>query len=54
MANAMLSDRTRLVTGGIDTHKDTHVAAVVDQLGAEIATRAFPTTAAGYRELAAH
>ncbi|MCP4383596.1 MAG: IS110 family transposase [Hyphomicrobiales bacterium] len=52
MADAMLSDSTRLVTGGIDTHKDVHVAAVVDDLGAEIATRAFPATADGYRDLA--
>jgi transposase len=40
------------VTGGIDTHKETHVAAVIDSLGAEIATKAFPTTANGYRSLA--
>ena len=52
MADAMLSDSTRLVTGGIDTHKEIHVAAVVDALGAEIATRAFPTTEDGYRALA--
>jgi transposase len=52
MADAMLTDRARLVTGGIDTHKDVHVAAVVDGVGAEIATRAFPTTAAGYQSLA--
>ncbi len=51
MADAMLADSTRLVTGGIDTHKDTHVAAVVDTLGTEISSRAFPTTAAGYRDL---
>jgi transposase len=52
MADAMLTDSTRPVTGGVDTHKDTHVAAVVDRLGVEIATRAFPTTSSGYQDLA--
>ena len=52
MANAMMPDPTRLVTGGIDTHKEAHVAAVVDDVGAEIATNAFPATAAGYHQLA--
>ena len=52
MANAMLSDSTRPVTGGVDTHKDAHVAAVIDHLGAEIATRSFPTTTTGYVALA--
>jgi transposase len=36
---------------GVDTHKDAHVAAVVTPLGAVLATEAFPTTSAGYREL---
>ncbi|MFJ5901932.1 IS110 family transposase [Streptomyces sp. NPDC093064] len=36
---------------GVDTHKDTHVAAVLTPLGAILATDAFPATAAGYREL---
>jgi transposase len=53
MAIAIVTDSTRLVTGGVDTHKDTHVAAIVDHLGAEIATKAFPTTAAGYTLLLA-
>jgi len=53
MANAMLSDLSRPVTGGVDTHKDTHVAAIVDHLGTELATESFPTTASGYVDLAA-
>lgn len=53
MADAMLSDSTRPVTGGVDTHKDTHVAAVVDHLGTQIAVAAFATTAAGYAQLLA-
>ena len=36
---------------GVDTHKDTHVAAVVTVLGGVIDSKAFPTTAAGYRSL---
>jgi transposase len=39
------------VIGGVDTHADVHVAAACDQLGAVLATQAFPTTAAGYRQL---
>lgn len=51
MAKAMLADSTRSVTGGVDTHKNAHVAAVVDHLGAAVETRDFPTTAAGYGQL---
>ncbi len=47
----MLADPLRLVTGGVDTHKDTHVASVVDHLGTCIGTHAFATTAVGYRAL---
>ncbi len=39
------------VTGGVDSHKDVHVAAVVDQAGRILATKSFPTTRAGYRRL---
>ncbi len=38
---------------GVDTHKDAHVAAVVTALGAVLATRDFPATAEGYRQLLA-
>src|SRR4051794_34022368 len=38
---------------GVDTHKDTHVASVITILGVLVATAAFPTTAAAYRELLA-
>lgn len=51
MADAIISDLARPVTGGVDTHKDTHVAAVVDRLGTELGTEAFPATSAGYRDL---
>jgi transposase len=39
------------VIGGVDTHADVHVAAACDQVGAVLGTQAFPTTAAGYRQL---
>jgi transposase len=51
MAIPILTDSTRPVTGGVDTHKDTHVAAVIDHLGRELATRSFPTTSTGYQQL---
>ncbi len=37
---------------GVDTHEREHVAALIDELGRLIATRSFPTTARGYRQLA--
>ena len=39
------------VTGGVDTHKDLHVAAVLDELGRQLGTESFPTTRHGYRRL---
>lgn len=39
------------VIGGIDTHTDVHQAAVIDTIGRHLATEAFPTTPAGYRDL---
>ncbi|GHD76374.1 IS110 family transposase [Streptomyces mirabilis] len=41
----------RSVVLGVDTHKDVHVAAVLDHLGRLLDTREFPATAAGYRQL---
>jgi transposase len=36
---------------GVDTHKDTHVAAVITAVGVVVASQPFPATAAGYRQL---
>jgi transposase len=36
------------VTGGVDTHLDTHTAAVIDPIGRVLGTQQFPATAAGY------
>ena len=41
------------VAGGVDTHQDTHTAAVVDQAGRMLGHRTFRTTEAGYRQLLA-
>lgn len=41
------------VFGGVDTHLDFHVAAVVNALGALLAVARFPTNPAGYRALLA-
>ena len=46
-----LEGRTRAVIGGVDTHKDAHVAAVIDLVGRLLGIQSFPTTAAGYRAL---
>jgi transposase len=41
------------VVGGVDTHLDTHTAAVIDPLGRVLGTEQFPATAAGYAALLA-
>jgi transposase len=41
------------VIGGVDTHKDIHVAAVLDSVGRLLGTASFPTTRHGYRRLLA-
>ncbi|MEU5198906.1 IS110 family transposase [Streptomyces scabiei] len=41
----------RVVVLGVDTHKDVHVAAVLDHLGRLLSSGEFPVTAAGYRQL---
>lgn len=48
-----MTETGRLVTGGVDTHADTHVAATVDELGRVLGTASFTTTEAGHRELLA-
>lgn len=39
------------VVGGVDTHKDLHVAAVVDERDLVLGTRCFATTRQGYRQM---
>ena len=52
MPEASPEDQAEIVLG-VDTHRDEHVAAVLSPIGALIATSAFATTDAGYRELLA-
>ncbi len=47
---SMTSTR-RVVTVGVDTHSDTHHAAVIDEVGRPLADAGFPATPAGYRQL---
>jgi transposase len=48
-----MADLPLLITGGVDTHKDLHVAAALDGVGKLLGTQSFPTSAAGYRALLA-
>lgn len=42
---------TRHIVGGVDTHKDLHVAAVVDERDHVLETGCFATTRQGYRQM---
>jgi transposase len=44
-------ESTRLVTGGVDTHADVHVAAAVDANGGVFGVESFATTPAGFAQL---
>jgi hypothetical protein len=46
-----MTDQTLNVIGGVDTHGETHHAAVIDHLGRHLADRKFPAAASGYRQL---
>jgi transposase len=46
----IVEDR-RAITGGVDTHADTHVAAALDPIGGLLGVREFPVTPAGYAGL---
>jgi len=50
-AEVSAAQTVRVVFGGIDTHKDIHVVALVDGDGGLVGSAAFPTTVAGYRQL---
>jgi transposase len=41
----------RVITGGVDTHADMHVAAALDSVGGLLGVQEFPATAAGYASL---
>jgi transposase len=46
-----MTQEDRIVIGGVDGHADTHHAAALDERGALLSTKSFPTTTPGYREL---
>jgi len=48
-----VTEGTGGIVGGVDTHKDLHVAAVVDEQDRVIDTRCFATTRQGYRQMLA-
>jgi transposase len=41
----------RVITGGVDTHADLHVAAALDPIGGLLGVQEFPATATGYASL---
>jgi len=49
--SAFDESETRRVIGGVDTHKDVHVGAVLDELGRLLDTASFDADPAGYRQL---
>lgn len=48
-----IAQQVREITGGVDTHKDTHTAAAIDSAGRLFGAEQFEATAAGYRKLLA-
>jgi transposase len=48
---ATTPDAAERVTVGVDTHRDVHVAVVLNQHGGWLGTRAFPTTPSGFAAL---
>ena len=44
-------EAVRGITGGVDTHRDVHVAAALDPLGGLLGTESFSTDPAGYKAL---
>jgi len=46
-----IAEEARPITGGVDTHAGTHVAAALDSAGGLLGVREFPATAVGYAGL---
>jgi transposase len=51
MTQLLPTPQASRVTGGVDTHQDTHTAAALDSAGRLLGHRQFPTTPAGYAAL---
>ena len=47
----IMVDTQRALTGGVDTHADVHVAAVIDPDGGLLGVESFATDVAGYKQL---
>ena len=47
----MMRQRSGIVYGGVDTHLDVHVAAVIDGTGRLLGAKSFPTSPLGLRQL---
>ena len=47
-----MTHQERIVYGGVDTHEDVHVGAVIDATGRLLGTKAYPTTPIGLRGMA--
>ena len=45
-----LTDPTLRITAGVDTHRDVHLVAALDERGGQLGIEAFPANAAGYRQ----
>lgn len=46
-----MEHKQRIVYGGVDTHQDVHVAAVIDEVGTLLGSKAFPTSPLGLKGL---
>jgi transposase len=46
-----MTSMPEMITGGVDTHLDVHVAAALDGVGGLLGVDVFPATAKGYRRL---
>jgi transposase len=46
-------DEACAITGGVDTHADSHMAAALDRVGGLLGVQEFPATPAGYARLLA-
>ena len=46
-----MTETRRQITGGVDTHRDVHVVAALDERGGLLDTNEFPATASGYHDL---
>jgi transposase len=51
MAVTIVGTNPDAVIGGVDTHAEVHVAAVVNHVGGVLGVESFPTTMNGYRQL---